>query len=508
LDKDNNIIIDQKSPCLYCSFPLIGSESFELPFIINSPDFEPDSERQTILLDGNDVNEESGKISDPGINKMILRRSQEAYKTLIDYICNNDIKSRYLLARGLKSVPYITRFFDREWYEKNYMIPMREILIDFPIILNGKQYNKLTEKYLPMIEVYNEIEDKNNIYSFMVKLYNNEVPSFEESKNIEKYIWLNDERIKYINLEKCVQYIESNKNMNSLSNKINDIWNWYDDFLVLIKHFHPEYLEKYAIIPNMYSDFVKLTNGLSSSKDIPENMIECLLNLGIDWKKNHFHNKINKYSTRTDHNIEYAVSMIIQSLKNNFKNKLILIHYVPYDGKEEYIKERNLIFEFCSVVWKDEMTNKKDGNKFPKELWDKTDNEIIEKIIEEIVNKEKIGGIFTAEFMLKFLEFLLKNYPNFIYYKIIPNQNEKFCSIIDLYEDDNIPEEFKKCLNHCFDVDIKENLLDKRFTSLKLNISKKIIYDYKDILRQKFLKSDYKSYLKKEAAVSLIKNYS
>ena len=79
----------------------------------------------------------------------------------------------------------------------------------------------------------------------------------------------------------------------------------------------------------MYSYFVKLTNELSSSKDIPENMIECLLNLGIDWKKNHIHKSINKYSTGTDHNIEYAVSVIIKSLKNNLKNKLILIHYIP-----------------------------------------------------------------------------------------------------------------------------------------------------------------------------------
>ena len=45
----------------------------------------------------------------------------------------------------------------------------------------------------------------------------------------------------------------------------------------------------------MYSDFVKLTNELSSSKDIPENMIEFLLNIGIDWEKNHIHKDIKKY---------------------------------------------------------------------------------------------------------------------------------------------------------------------------------------------------------------------
>jgi hypothetical protein len=110
LDKDNNIIIDQKSPCLYCSFPLIGSESFELPFIINSPDFEPDSERQTILLDGNDINEETGKISDPGINKMILLRIIKIYKEFLDYLCylcKKNIRKRYFLIIGINSIPQI-----------------------------------------------------------------------------------------------------------------------------------------------------------------------------------------------------------------------------------------------------------------------------------------------------------------------------------------------------------------------------------------------------------------
>ena len=118
LDKFNNIIIDKATPCLFCSFPLIGSETFELPFIINSPDFEPDSERQTILLDGDDTSTETGKISDPGINKMILLKSQEIYKTLCNYICFHEIKARYLLARGLKSPPNIIKFFDKNWYEK------------------------------------------------------------------------------------------------------------------------------------------------------------------------------------------------------------------------------------------------------------------------------------------------------------------------------------------------------------------------------------------------------
>lgn len=61
LDEDNNIFVDPSSPCLFCSLPLVGSEAHKLPFIINSPDFEPDSERQAILLNGERIDEKTKK---------------------------------------------------------------------------------------------------------------------------------------------------------------------------------------------------------------------------------------------------------------------------------------------------------------------------------------------------------------------------------------------------------------------------------------------------------------
>ena len=93
--------------------------------------------------------------------------------------------------------------------------------------------------------------------------------------------------------------------------------------------------------------------------------------------------------------------------------------------------------------------------------------------------------------MIKFLGFILIYFPFYINYSIIPNQNLKFCAYNNLYIDDNIPEEFKICLKNYFYIDIKENLLDKRFNSLNLNITKKRIYDYKGVLEENFNNNDY-----------------
>ena len=261
-----------------------------------------------------------------------------------------------------------------------------------------------------------------------------------------------------------------------------------DDFLIFIKRFHPLYLESYKIIPNMNSEFVKLTNELSSCKEVPENMIECLINLGLDWKQNHIHKNIINYSTGTDHNIEFAISMIHANLKS-LNNILILMQYIPKDEDEEFIQKRNIIYEFCCMVWEGKMGEKKDGSKFPKELWGKIDNIIIKEIAEDIEKSQIIERKYSLAFIKKFLEFLVKNYPNYVNNSIFPNQNGKFCKLSELNEDDNIPDEFKNCLKDYFKVDIKENLLDKRFLFLKLNINIKRIYDYKDILKQNFQNS-------------------
>ena len=54
----------------------------------------------------------------------------------------------------------------------------------------------------------------------------------------------------------------------------------------------------------MYSEFIIFTKDLATSKEVPDNIIECIMSLGIDWKQNHIHKNIINYSTRIEHDIE------------------------------------------------------------------------------------------------------------------------------------------------------------------------------------------------------------
>ncbi|ORY74949.1 hypothetical protein LY90DRAFT_632924 [Neocallimastix californiae] len=212
---------------------------------------------------------------------MILKRSQTMFRNILKCVCNNDIKRRYILAKGLRNIPQVKKFFDIEWYKKYFIDPMRNILHDYPIVWNGTKYVKLNEVYIPDVKNYKNETNRMKAYGFIYKLYDEKIPTFEKSLNIEQNIWRNDNRIKYVNIEQSVKLIESYEIISSFETKINNSWNWIDDFLLFVKRFHPEFLEWYAIIPNMENNFVKLTKTLASSTHVPENMIECLESIDI-----------------------------------------------------------------------------------------------------------------------------------------------------------------------------------------------------------------------------------
>ena len=65
----------------------------------------------SLLLEGKEINEKTGKISEPGINKMILLRITEIYKDFLDYICKTNIRKRFFLIIGINSIPQINFFF-------------------------------------------------------------------------------------------------------------------------------------------------------------------------------------------------------------------------------------------------------------------------------------------------------------------------------------------------------------------------------------------------------------
>ena len=281
------------------------------------------------------------------------------------------------------------------------------------------------------------------------------------------------------------------------------------DFLQFIKDFKYEYFMKLncAIIPNMNSDFVLLNSNLGLSKDVPENMIECMENLGIKWKEEHLHKNLMKFRIGIEHNIKDAVPKILECVNEWSDKVLFLMQYIPEDNNSKFQQKREIIYELCSIIFKDKKFQKRNGTKFPEKIWENVDIMIINKIIEKIGKYGHICDECSIEFINKFLYLLIIYYRNYLNYAIIPNKNGRFCQINNLYKEDNIPDIFKECLKKCFNCDINEELIDDRINYVN-SLKMKNIYDYSNSINLYFRNNENnneKIYINIKAAEYLIR---
>ena len=104
-----------------------------MPIFVNSPDFEPDSERQSLILNGITRDEEKNVITEVGINQKILCKLPDIFKIIVGYLSEELFNSFFNLCNGLKSVKDHEKL-DKDWYKKSIVSAMREILSSYPIV--------------------------------------------------------------------------------------------------------------------------------------------------------------------------------------------------------------------------------------------------------------------------------------------------------------------------------------------------------------------------------------
>jgi hypothetical protein len=114
-------------PVLYRNFPLIGSENFHFPFILNGFEFNPTEDRNDIVL----VNEES---TDVMSNRSIIEAAVEGTMEFIQFLISNNVINRYLFA--LSRTPKLSVPLEdgiKDWLE-SLQQDWRRQLIDLELV--------------------------------------------------------------------------------------------------------------------------------------------------------------------------------------------------------------------------------------------------------------------------------------------------------------------------------------------------------------------------------------
>jgi len=113
-------------PKLFCDFPLIGTENFHFPVIINNFFFNPQTERDGIWLKG---------IDDAEVieNQKLLESAVDLYRDLLSRIAQEDFLNLFNIAET-QTPSTDDRYFDKEWYQEFIQKPIREFIYDASIV--------------------------------------------------------------------------------------------------------------------------------------------------------------------------------------------------------------------------------------------------------------------------------------------------------------------------------------------------------------------------------------
>jgi len=246
---------------LFLYYPLIGSESFGLNFVINCNKFLPTEPRDGIHLKSN---KEQVKEQEEENQKIIENASQ----LIFDFLKSNVINvSNPLLYAQINFRRNTENNLLNEYFEKLQNTWVKEYKL-LPIVKTADDFKSVNEVYFLDKELI-DTECFDDIYSLVSMFYQN-IPTKEKVILWSKFVseWT-DENIKFIGHQNLIEKI-SEKNLSKFDK--NCLINYYKN---LIAEEKTNYFSEYPLLPNLEGKFCSFSSLLT-----PQNLNETLIEIG------------------------------------------------------------------------------------------------------------------------------------------------------------------------------------------------------------------------------------
>ena len=491
VDENKNILpVGDKMPKLFISFPLIGSENFPFPIVINCQNLQPNETRSNIALV---ENEDS---TDSKINKEIINKSVGFYEEFLQKLIElnyQNFENFIKIAKYKEDSERAEGFVKRNIYKNLYSIIQDKKIIK----CNDNKMRGLDNKDLYII--YDENKEIRNEMKQLVSRCKNMFYPIEPDnwkENLDGY------EVKINNLKTLEDIIiDVDKNNRQFINvDENELVNWLNELFKIIRK-KPELYNK--IICNEYKFFpcqeIEVFSNIKYCRQIfvDPGISEYIKNITIE----------------SDDSLSYSkrINLKHQLLSKSFKlekNDMKSIYFYDVKRIDEYIRDflRNKKYsnqKTIEKISKKVLCVKKESQEMINLMNSIEDNnlELIEKDCDseiEIFSKETIDEAiknclniilslvekyskledFTSflrdkekcfYFLNKFYDILKQyNYSKFNSSRIIPNCKGEFKKIKELYgnkiEEDELYSIYKK-LGKTFD----DNIIHKEINLDDLN---------------------------------------
>jgi hypothetical protein len=303
--------ISKNTPRLFCAYPLIGTENFWYPFVLNSIHFDPKTERDKLYLKGDTVNARN--------NKGLLESTRPLYKLAVEYMIAQQWKDIWRIIPSV--LPPKEDDFDRDWYERNIHTWMKDLLFPLEVVENqAGKLMRIRDCSFPNHE-YETI--RITIWEYAYDLVPNHLPA---KKQVHEWYEITKEwkNCELLTVEKLVIKLSNYSKVGILAAHLQkteaETLSWLNEFIHFIEVQQPILLENHRILPNQKGDFC-LKSALYEDRDKVEDLLkDVLFQLGDDWKKEYLHTAITKVQmkgkVRSRYNMIQAINNVIDRNEN------------------------------------------------------------------------------------------------------------------------------------------------------------------------------------------------
>lgn len=273
-------------PKLFCDFPLIGTEEFHFPVVVNSFFFNPQTERDGIWLKG-DTDKEVLE------NKALLEESIGLYQKMINTISVKNFHDFF--NTFISKMPNVNeKHFDEKWYKEKIQTPLRNFILNSQVVEleDSEERKSIKELWFPLKSYSDEVQEK--IWQYTFDLYSESVCKKGHLHDWCKVSWGDWNKQTHEQLIIDVAGLKDVKTLNtSLGGTRKETFDWLNSLydFILEEENNLSLIERNAIFPNKNEVF-KLKSHLYIDNIQDDDLVTILLLLGEDWKDILLHDKI------------------------------------------------------------------------------------------------------------------------------------------------------------------------------------------------------------------------
>lgn len=484
------LLPNEKTPRQFISFPLVGSEKYPFPVIINSPLFTPDDLRSHIYLDivenAPDFNK---KVN---LHRTLFEKAVNLHLQLLQFASINKWENIHFLAKS-----DLPQNITDSWYKNSIQKKLRENILEAEIVVteNGGRIKPKDAKF----PIYKEYKLK-EFWELCKLLCGDKIP---RKKDVE--IWKNiiDSNIDDwfgidfdLTLEKLLLLIQNSVSFSNFTSQYfeNDSLSFasLNQIIQFVETEDKELLNRkenpLKVFPNQTTNSVFVEKQkLSRDGGIPKELKDILKTCGEDWYDKLIRDEITVFEKESKLTIKVVSDKIRDKIEKYFSTSTYQNNRLTEEEKSQL---DNGMFELAAYATDSNKTEIESLHKFLKMLFSNVSGSV--RIIPEIIDFDwKPYQNWAAKTILKKIESFktldnfsltlqLLHYPdikqiyseeeenvmhkvdttlneiiNFFFsfdknllpsYAIIPNQLNQLCKYNDLYNDGSIPKELKKII--------------------------------------------------------------